>query len=228
MSKPSASRSKKVNNNLPLLLLLLIIVLIFTAPYLLWLIQPSSTLPGRIVDKTVPDHTYREHNALIWSLNHYKIRASESRLTWQKAGDYLGFYPAPESAFSPENPGKGVLLSAKDLEGQQWTYVTDTYGVYRQDVENAKAYEQRQKNKDLPLQNREAKSPLQSPDYSPHIYGGAQASEVDVLEAFSAKGGHLIGEFNLFASPTREAVRERLEQLFGVQWSGWTGRFLSA
>lgn len=225
MSNASVSQSKKPNNNLPLLLLLLIILLIGTAPYLIWLLQPSYTLPGRIVDKTVPDHTYREHNALIWSLNHYKVKDSESHSTWRKAEDYLGFYPAPESVFSPENPGKGVLLSADDLVGKQWAYVTDTYGVYHQDVENAKAYEQRQKNKDLLFKNTEVKNALQSPNYSPHIYGGAKASEADALEGFAAKGGHLIGEFNLFASPTQGAVRERLEKLFGVQWSGWTGRF---
>jgi hypothetical protein len=225
MSNASAPRSKKVNNNLPLLLLLLILLLLGTTPYFLWLLQPAYNLPGRIVDKTVPDHTYREHNALIWSLNHYKVRASEAQATWQKAEHYIGFYPAPEEVFSPETPGKGVLLTAEDLVGQQWAYVTDTYGVYRQDVENAKAYEQRQKNEDLPLKNSDVQNPLQSPDYSAHIYGGAKASEADALEGFAAKGGHLIGEFNLFASPTEGGVRERLESLFGVKWSGWTGRF---
>ena len=224
-SNAASPRSKKPNNNLPLLLLLLVLLLVGAAPYLLWLVQPGYDLPGRIVDKTVPDHTYREHNALIWSLNHYKVKPSNAHTSWQKAEDYIGFYPAPEAEFSPENPGRGRLLTAEDLVGQQWAYITDTYGVYRQDVENAAAYEQRQKNKDLPLKNSAAQNPLQSPDYSPHIFGGAKASEVDALEAFSAKGGHLIGEFNLFASPTEGAVRERLENLFGVTWSGWTGRF---
>ena len=35
----------------------------------------------------------------------------------------------------------------------------------------------------------------------------------------------LIGEFNTLASPTDTRVREELESLFGIRWSGWTGRF---
>lgn len=225
MSNPSAS-SKTPNNNLPILLLLLVLLLIFASPYLVWVLLPSRDLPGLIVDKTVPDHTYREHNGLIWALNYYKVQPPESEAdAWRKAQDYIGFYPAPKPVFSAKNPGEGVELSTEPLQGKQWLYVTDTYGVYHQDVENAAAYEKRQELEGLPFSNTEAQTPLLSPDYSPHIYGGTQHAEIDALEAFAQRGGHVIGEFNLFASPTKAAERERLETFFGVRWTGWTGRF---
>ncbi len=224
MSTSENARPKKVHNNLPLLLLLLLIVLVGTSPYLLWVMQPQRELPGVIFDKTVPDHTYREHQGLTWALNYFKVKPPVGD-AWRKNADYVGFYPADPAVFSVKQPGVGRLLSAADLKGQQWLYITDTYGVYAQDVENAAAYEKRQALQDSPFQNVEAANPLQSPNYSAHIYGGMQPQEIDAMTQFSRQGGHVIAEFNTFASPTEASARKRLETFFGVRWTGWTGRF---
>lgn len=224
MSTSETMRPKKANNNLPLLLLLLVTLLVGASPYLLWLVQPQREIPGVIFDKTVPDHTYREHNGLTWALNYFKIKPPAGD-AWRKQIDYVGFYPADSAVFSVKQPGQGRRLTPDDLKGQQWLYVTDTYGVYQQDIENAAAYEKRQALQDSPFQNVETANPLQSPNYSAHIYGGIQAKEIDALEAFSQRGGHVIAEFNTFASPTQAAERKRLENFFGVHWTGWTGRF---
>ena len=224
-SSAPRARKKTPNDNLPLLLLFLFVLLCTSGPYLLWFVQPYRDLPLLIVDKTVPNHTYREHDALIWSLNHYKIKAAHNDNIWNKKTDYTGFYPAPEPDFSVKNPGKGIPLNATAVKGKQLVFVTDSYGIYSQDIRDAVNYEKRLAAENLPTQDLSDVAPLESPDYSEKIYGGMQASEVNVLENYAAKGGHLIGEFNLFASPTRGNERERLEKLFGLSWSGWTGRF---
>jgi hypothetical protein len=59
-------------------------------------------------------------------------------------------------------------------------------------------------------------------DYLAMIYGGLKDAEVDAVEEFGARGGHIVAEFNTFASPTSGESRERLEALFGLDWSGWT------
>ncbi len=224
---PPRRRKKRPNNNLPLLLLLLFVLLCASGPYLIWRFQPTRAIPTLIVDKTVPNHTYREHDALIWSLNHYKVESADNNTFWDKTNNYVGFYPAPYPGFSVENPGKGELLQTSDVQGKQLVFVTDTYGIYSQDIRDAVDYEKRLEAKEsmVPVQDVSNVAPLESPDYSEKIYGGMQAEEVSVLENHVQKGGHLIGEFNLFASPTRGAERARLENLFGVKWSGWTGRF---
>ncbi len=83
-------------------------------------------------------------------------------------------------------------------------YLADAYGVYTGDYEV------------------EGEASL---DYSQLIYGGMTPGEVGLIEDFVAGGGHLVAEFNTFASPTGAGTRGRLENLLGARWSGWTGRY---
>ncbi len=47
-------------------------VLVLFAPYWLWWLKPETKLDLLIVDKTVPDRSYREHQGLVWVLNQQK------------------------------------------------------------------------------------------------------------------------------------------------------------
>lgn len=190
-------------------IVLLLLLSALAAPRVLWQQESMRLLPLLIVDKTVPDQSYREHTALIWTLNHFKIQAPQE--LWAKATDYLGFTPPPVG----EKPAlEGPPLRAEALNGKDWLVLADSYGVYRQDFR-------------LALQESQNKE-LESPDYSEKIYGGFDADEVTVIENFVAQGGHLWAEFNTFASPTHGAPRERLEKVLGVNWTGWAGRFFEA
>ncbi|KFZ32502.1 hypothetical protein JS44_03900 [Anoxybacillus flavithermus] len=55
-----------------LVLYVVFIFLIISSPYWLWKMKPSTTLNVLIVNKTVPDDTYREHEGLVWLLNQQK------------------------------------------------------------------------------------------------------------------------------------------------------------
>jgi hypothetical protein len=35
----------------------------------------------------------------------------------------------------------------------------------------------------------------------------------------------VLGEFNIFTSPTSGVVRKQMQEIFGVSWTGWTGRY---
>lgn len=188
-------------------ILLLLLLLALAAPRFLWQEQATRSLPLLIVDKTVPDQSYREHAGLIWSLNHFKIQPPEGQ-SWRLDRDYLGFTPPPPGQAPPK---QGPKLRAEDLKGKKWLFIADSYGVYRQDFRLA---EQEAHDKEL-----------DSPDYSQKIYGGFDGDEISVIENFVAQGGHLWGEFNTFASPTHGQERERLEEVLGVEWSGWAGRY---
>jgi len=187
-------------------IILLLVLAVFTAPRILWereITRPLSTL---IVDKTVPDQSYREHAGLIWTLNHLKIQAPQN--TWNKATDYFGFTPPPAGE---KPPLEGPPLTSHDLENKEWLVLADSYGVYHQDFH-------------LALQESQ-NTELESPDYSKKIYGGFDKDEVSVIENFVKQGGHLWAEFNTFASPTHGEPRERLEKVLGLDWTGWAGRF---
>ena len=61
-------KSKKIII-IPLLLTLLLGLL----PWIFWHLGETKELSMIIIDKTVPNATYREHEALVWLLSNQKI-----------------------------------------------------------------------------------------------------------------------------------------------------------
>jgi hypothetical protein len=59
------------------------------------------------------------------------------------------------------------------------------------------------------------------------FYGGLQANEFNLLRELKRKGKTIIAEFNLFASPTSSVIRRQTEELLGVKWTGWVGKYYS-
>ena len=54
---------------------------------------------------------------------------------------------------------------------------------------------------------------------------GVAPEDMDAIEDMAEHGTMVVGEFNLASYPTGPAVRGRLERLFGIGYSGWTGRY---
>jgi len=96
------------------------------------------------------------------------------------------------------------LLLPERIYDRDVLYVADTYGVYTGDyLEDAGIKVERSKR----------------------IFGGFQEPEVEAIEWFAQQGRLIIGEFNCFASPTEEKLRERMEHIYGIKWKRWTGRY---
>lgn len=224
-------------------------------PRMFWNRAPELSLNIAILDKTVPFTDYRAHRGLFWLLGQNKFvddSLPDGRRWYDQESDYIGFYPPdPDSvliegqdaeepvvtrgsvAFAAEMqtaglnepqveepaeslpPAEGEELSVKgdwhtdllkvdDLVDRDVLYIADTYGVYTSDY-YARA-------------GREVES-------SDLIFGGFSESEVEAAEWFASQGRLVIGEFNSFASPTPKELRQRLENIFGVRWTGWSGRY---
>lgn len=87
-----------------------------------------------------------------------------------------------------------------------WFFFADTYGIYNSNWKD-------------------------HPDYGKDtislFYGGLQANEFNLLRELKRKGKTIIAEFNLFASPTSSVIRRQTEELLGVKWTGWVGKYYS-
>ena len=164
------------------------------APAIAWRLLPPRPLGVIILDKTVPDTTYRGHRAVIWVLNHLKLVHPGSFARYNAATDYAGFVPLTRRAWSVR-PLPGALGANRVV------YVADTYGVSAGDLGAGVAEE---------------------PDRL--LFGGLTVVDMDLLEAAARGGVTVIGEFNTAAQPTADSVRARAARLFGFAWSGWTGR----
>jgi hypothetical protein len=171
-----------------------------------WSSMPYSDLPILVVDYTVPFETYREHTGLFWLLDYAKIRPPIPRPPgaradwgepWQLARDYVGYRPTDR-----EHP---VRLAYVDHRSAEVIYVTDTYGVYKADLDNIE-------------------SGIAHMDYTRLVFGGLSKGDGWALSDFVNHGGLLIAEFNTFCEPTPPEVRHDMEALFGVDWTEWVGR----
>ena len=171
-------------------------VLALVGPLLYWNSLPSKPLNIWIVDKTVPVPDYREHKGIMWVLNHNKVVSAKTGKSFKYSQDFFGFFPINKDTYDIKS------IPAKD-ENPDLIYLTDTYGVYNDDylVRNVKG----------------TRSGL--------IYGGLQTDEMDILKENLHNENTIIGEFNVAASPTNKDNRSELENIFGIHWKGWKGRY---
>jgi hypothetical protein len=168
-----------------------------------WRMKPDSPWRVAVVDKTVPHVNYREHGALYWVLRHDKISSPSGARDWSLGQHYVGFAPTPGN---PDQRGEGRDLTERDLANADLLFLADTYGVYEADFAE--------------------RGDLAAMDYSAKVYGGLNGAEAAIVENFAATdSGHLIAEFNTFASPTTPEARATMERVLGLRWSGWTGRY---
>lgn len=187
------------------ILLALVILAAIEIPWYMWYKSPELDLKVAVLDKTAPFEDRREHRGLYWMLTQNKFvdltQPSEERwYTFEK--DYIGYQPIDP----PEKWNVSTMLQRK-LEDRQLVYIADTYGVYVAD------YTQ--------FHGEDTAATIRSPK----IFGGISPDEVDALEWFTGQGRTVIAEFNTFASPTADSERERMEELLGVTWTRWIGRF---
>jgi hypothetical protein len=183
---------------LAVLLFVLLIVSIVSSPFWLWQLKTKQTLEVLIVDKTVPDLSYREHKGLMWVLNNERYVKTNGK-PYLAADDYVGFKHQPSKSFTT-----GKLPD--ELDSYKVIYLADLYGVYEEEFHGGN----------------------ESGIKSKQIYGGLQQEDVTTLQKALLNGNKtLIAEFNTFGSPTDEAVRKQMTNLLNIKWSGWTGRYFS-
>ncbi|SIT72121.1 hypothetical protein [Edaphobacillus lindanitolerans] len=177
--------------------IVLLIAAVLILPVALWFMEDRQNLSVAILDKTVPDESYREHLGLGWVLNHYKVGQKD----FEEENDFFGF--------RPDENGQDFEIRGfpDDYAGTDVIYLADTYGVYEEDLPWRKSGRAGSRSK--------------------MIYGGLEPGEWGAIEKrLDSKDPSLfIAEYNSFASPTGEEVREAVTRRLGVEWSGWTGRF---
>lgn len=173
------------------LLIIMVIIAIALSPRLFWSMKDSKQLSVEVIDKTVPKKDYREHNGLFQVLDYEKIVDSSGK-PYDIGKDYFGF-----------DPYDGVPGVTYDVDSSpDLIYVTDTYGVYSDDLE------------DNPAGKR-----------SELIDGGMTLLEWNAIMASKTEHTTLLSEFNSFASPTEESVSTIMQKNLGVRWDGWIGRY---
>lgn len=148
----------------------------------------------------------QEHISLTWILKHQRFTLKNHKL-YNGSHDYFGFFPLHNEKYRL----KGLERFSSDQLEQlshdcDLAYYTDTYGVYYNEWYAHKKVAER----------------------SQLIYGGMSAQDIEFLKLMKAKRKLVIAEFNDMASPTPAIIRGQFEALFGIHWTGWTGRYFDS
>ncbi|MEW4371196.1 hypothetical protein [Paenibacillus kandeliae] len=186
----------------------ILLVALAITPWIWWEVQPDQKLQVAILDKTVPNDSYREHKGLIWLLNQQKYVKANGQ-TYDYTKDYYGFFPQADGKYT-------TTELPEDMKGTDMIYLADTYGVERAEYKGTGTGDDN--------------SSAGTGDLSQGIlYGGLTATDVQRIKAGVEGGGvkTLIAEFNSLATPTKESVRQQIYPLIGAEWTGWTGRYFS-
>ncbi|MCM3784712.1 hypothetical protein M3231_17240 [Neobacillus mesonae] len=180
-------------------LAILVVCLVFlTFPWIQWRAAPSRLIDIAIIDKTVPDSTYREHKGLAWLLNQQKI-VDPNRAVYDYRNAYYGYHPDKEGE-------EQIRRLPTTLRGKDLIYLADSYGVY----------EREQVQEEGVRQNEQL------------VYGGMNLTDINKIQAATSTGTTLIAEYNIFAEPTSRAVSGQLQKMLGVDWKGgWTGKYFN-
>ncbi|WP_417886569.1 hypothetical protein [Zunongwangia sp.] len=173
--------------------------------FLAWYFTPTTIVNAVIIDKTVLNQEAQEHSVLYWLL-HYKKYTKPSNKYYQKNEDYYGFFPKEDEEFEEKGLEEFSDSELKKLsDTTDFVYITDTYGIY----------------------TKEWFSKEQQTERSSLIYGGLKSQDVKLLKLLKQQHKLIITEFNTFASPTSSKNRRDFEELFNVEWTGWTGRYFA-
>ncbi len=170
--------------------------------FIFWQLQPSKKLNIYILDKTVTRSNRPEHRALVWVLNQDRIVGPDGK-TYRVNEDYWGFFPIDlnQQLFD----FKAIRLNEVDAYAAAYdaAYYADCYGVY-----SFEWY----KNDAQPIR-------------SSKVYGGLNQNDYLLLKSMKDMGKLIIGEYNMFSTPTNALMRSKAEELFNVSWTGWSGVF---
>ncbi len=180
----------------------LIVGLLLLLPWILFHLRPKRPLSVVVLDKTVPFDTYLEHAGFFWLLDQLKI-VQPSGERYDLAADYFGATPGAEPG---DPPAATRDLTEDAARNADLLYVIDTYGVYEEDLASGE----------------EKKAALER---SHKLYGGLTIEEARAIQAARQSGTTIVAEFNSMASPTGHAAAALLEEVLGVRWTHWIGRY---
>jgi len=175
-------------------LLLLLLLVLIAGPPVAWKLQDDRKLAVTIVDASVRDEERSEHAGLVWLTEQMRVRKTSGSPL--HLNDYYGFHPHADSEVT--------RLDTPVLDKTEFLYLADARGVWRSGLE---AFEM-----------------MRSSDRDELLHSGFTDAEIRAIDEYARDGRLVLGEGLLFyATHGGDNGRKKLEEVFGVTWTGWVG-----
>lgn len=183
---------------------IIIVVFLLIGMKTIWLFKDKKEISVYILDKTVTQADRHEHKSLSWILNYNKY-VLPNRKHYSHKADYYGFFPInfKEEIFDL----KSIRINEVEEYASNYDmlFYADSYGVY-----SFEWY----KGKSKPIRSQK-------------VYGGLNQNDYLLLKQMLDNGKLAVAEYNMFSTPTNALVRAKTEELLGINWSGWTGKYFA-
>ncbi|MBU4540170.1 hypothetical protein [uncultured Acetobacterium sp.] len=169
---------------------------VFVMPFLIWNNQTATPLNIWIVNKTVPDSTYKEHKGLMWVLNSEKLVLESTGKSLRYDRDYFGVFPKSDEEYQVRE-----IPQAKEMPAL--IYLADTDGVYPSDF------------------NGVASDAIYAGVAQQPLVGDLSEAELASIKNNLGGGNTIIGEFNIWDANSQQG----LQDIFRVSFTGWSGKY---
>ena len=176
-------------------LLLLILLILVLAPPVAWKLADDRTVDMVVVDASVIDEKAESHSGITWLTEQMRIRRRSGNP--YRLNNYYGFFPDQAESVKRFEP---QMLEEIDL-----LYLCDLQGVWRRGIEQFEV--------------------LRNPRQDELLHSGLSLREVDAVVDYVNSGRATVAEAFLFYASHEDGTRSRrkLEEAFGVKWTGWIG-----
>ena len=182
---------------------LAILIILPLLMWLGWVLTPNTKLVVAIIDKTVLTPEGQEHISLNWVLNHEKYTKTSDK-GYEVNRDYFGFFPQKNEEFQLKGLERFSYQKIEQLSTDaDLVYFTDTYGIYNNEWYHSGDINER----------------------SGILYGGLGDKDLYLLKQMKEKNKLILTEFNTIGSPTATRNRKDFEEMFSLEWTGWTARY---
>lgn len=181
------------------------ILLVFMILHIGWRFKDRQTLNVYILDKTVTQLDRPEHKSLVWALNYNRFVKPNCK-AYSNKSDYYGFFPIDIATEAFDFKSIRINEVEEYAEKYDVAYYADCYGV-----QSFEWY----KGKTKPVRSQK-------------VYGGLNQNDYLLLKSMLEKDKLVIGEYNMFSTPTNALVRIKTEELLDINWKGWSGKYFSS
>lgn len=171
---------------------------VFVMPFLIWNNQAATPLNVWVVDKTVPDTSYKEHKGLMWVLNSEKVILESTGNPLRYDSDYFGVFPKSDETYE-------VKEIPQTREMPELIYLADTDGVYPSDF------------------NGTASDAIYAGVAQKPLAGDLNDADLTTIKNNLGGGNTIIGEFDIWDAGSQQG----LQDIFRISFTGWSGKYFA-
>lgn len=186
------------------IIILAVLLLLPAVSFIRWAFQEKKPMNIVILDKTVPTLERLDHRSFVYILTNGRFVKDNKGGSYSARKDYYGFFPLRPVREKQFRKRDFRLTELIDLaENNDAIYYTDTYGVFLNDWYQV----------------------IKKARRSRKLYGGLNNNDYLLMSEMNKRNKLVVLEYNTFDYPTAPLERYKTEELLGITYNGWTGRY---